>query len=95
MPDPGKKLSGRWLPRDMLWKLFWPLAPMTRWASAIARCFCLAGQAAGRGRSEIIAATFGNVRRDGDGFVYDLRRSKANQSGISRPRIRDNSPRFE
>jgi integrase len=46
------------------------------------RALLLFGWASGgRRRSEIIAATFENVRRDGVGFVYDLRRSKTNQSG--------------
>jgi integrase len=40
----------------------------------------------GRRRSEITAATFENVRRDGDGFIYDLRKSKTNQSGRKNPK---------
>jgi integrase len=37
------------------------------------RALLLFGWASGgRRRSEIIAATFENVRRDGEGFVYDL-----------------------
>jgi integrase len=39
----------------------------------------------GRRRSEIVAATLENVRRDGDGFVYELHHSKTNQSGIRSP----------
>jgi integrase len=40
----------------------------------------------GRRRSEIVAATFENVRRDHQGgFVYDLGRSKTNQSGSRNP----------
>lgn len=39
----------------------------------------------GRRRSEITAATLENVRRDGDGFIYDLRRSKTNQTGRKDP----------
>ena len=51
------------------------------------RALLLFGWASGgRRRSEIIAATFENVRRDGEGFVYDLRRSKTNQSGRKDPR---------
>jgi integrase len=34
----------------------------------------------GRRRSEIIAASLENVRRDGDGFLYELRNSKSNPS---------------
>ena len=40
----------------------------------------------GRRRSEITAATFENVRRDGDGFVYELSVSKTNQSGRKDPK---------
>ena len=40
----------------------------------------------GRRRSEITAATFENVRRDGEGFVYELQVSKTNQSGSNDPR---------
>ena len=40
----------------------------------------------GRRRSEITAATFENVRRDGAGFVYELQVSKTNQSGSSDPK---------
>src|SRR5665213_1977408 len=37
----------------------------------------------GRRRSEIVAATLENVRRDGQGgFVFELGRSKTNQSGV-------------
>ena len=51
------------------------------------RALLLFGWASGgRRRSEIIAATFENVRRDGEGFVYDLRRSKTNQSGRKDPK---------
>ena len=39
----------------------------------------------GRRRSEIVAATLENVRRDGDGFLYELHHSKTNQSGIRGP----------
>jgi integrase len=39
----------------------------------------------GRRRSEIVAATLENVRRDGDGFLYELRHSKTNQSGVRSP----------
>ena len=46
------------------------------------RALLLFGWASGgRRRSEITAATFENVRRDGDGFIYDLRRAKINQHG--------------
>jgi len=51
------------------------------------RALLLFGWASGgRRRSEIIAATFENVRRDGNGFVYDLRRSKVTQSGRKDPK---------
>jgi integrase len=51
------------------------------------RALLLFGWASGgRRRSEIIAAMFENVRRDGEGFVYDLRRSKTNQSGRKDPK---------
>jgi integrase len=51
------------------------------------RALLLFGWASGgRRRSEIIAATFENVRRDGQGYVYDLRRSKTNQNGRKDPR---------
>ena len=40
----------------------------------------------GRRRSEITAATFENVRRDGDGFVYHLGRSKTNQGTRKDPK---------
>jgi integrase len=40
----------------------------------------------GRRRSELTAATFDNVRRDGDGFVYHLGRSKLNQSARNDPK---------
>jgi integrase len=39
----------------------------------------------GRRRSEIVAATLENVRRDGEGFVYELGHSKTNQSGLRSP----------
>jgi integrase len=40
----------------------------------------------GRRRSEIVAATLENVRRDGEGgFVFELTRSKTNQSGARAP----------
>ncbi len=40
----------------------------------------------GRRRSEIVSATLENVKRDGNGgFVFELGRSKTNQSGISVP----------
>jgi integrase len=40
----------------------------------------------GRRRSEIVAATFENVRRDHKGgFVYELGRSKTNQTGVRAP----------
>jgi integrase len=45
------------------------------------RALLLFGWASGgRRRSEITAASFENVRRDGAGFVYELGRSKTNQS---------------
>jgi integrase len=51
------------------------------------RALLLFGWASGgRRRSEIVAATFENVRRDGEGFVYELRRSKTNQSGRKDPK---------
>jgi integrase len=51
------------------------------------RALLLFGWASGgRRRSEIIAATFENVRRDGSGFVYDLRRSKTYQNGRKDPK---------
>jgi integrase len=51
------------------------------------RALMLFGWASGgRRRSEIVTATFENVRRDGNGFVYDLRRSKTNQSGRRDPK---------
>lgn len=50
------------------------------------RALLLFGWASGgRRRSEITAASLENVRRDGNGFVYELRRSKTNQSGTSNP----------
>jgi integrase len=51
------------------------------------RALLLFGWASGgRRRSKITAATFENVRRDGDGFVYYLGRSKTNQSGSKDPK---------
>lgn len=51
------------------------------------RALLLFGWASGgRRRSEITAATFENVRRDGEGFVYHLGRSKTNQSGRKDPK---------
>ena len=51
------------------------------------RALLLFGWASGgRRRSEITAATFENVRRDGDGFVYELQVSKTNQSGTNDPK---------
>ncbi|MGH8255860.1 MAG: site-specific integrase [Steroidobacteraceae bacterium] len=45
------------------------------------RALLLFGWASGgRRRSEIIAASFENVRRDGAGFIYELGRSKTRQS---------------
>lgn len=50
------------------------------------RALLLFGWASGgRRRSEIVAASFENVRRDGEGFVYELGRSKTNQSGRRDP----------
>ena len=50
------------------------------------RAILLFGWASGgRRRSEIIAATFSNVKRDGEHFVYDLKHSKTNQTGRSHP----------
>ena len=51
------------------------------------RALLLFGWASGgRRRSEIVAATFENVRRDGEGFVYELRRSRINQNGSKDPK---------
>jgi integrase len=51
------------------------------------RALLLFGWASGgRRRSEITAASFENVRRDGDGFVYHLHHSKTNQSGRRDPK---------
>jgi len=51
------------------------------------RALLLFGWASGgRRRSEITAATFENVRRDGAGFLYHLGRSKTNQSGRKDPK---------
>jgi integrase len=51
------------------------------------RALLLFGWASGgRRRSEITAATFENVRRDGEGFVYNLGRSKTNQSARRDPK---------
>jgi integrase len=50
------------------------------------RALLLFGWASGgRRRSEITAARFDNVTRDGDGFIYDLSHSKTNQSGRQDP----------
>jgi integrase len=46
------------------------------------RAILLFGWASGgRRRSEIIAASYDNVKRDGDSFLYDLKHSKTNQAG--------------
>ena len=51
------------------------------------RALLLFGWASGgRRRSEITAATFENVRRDGEGFVYELQVSKTNQTGANDPK---------
>ncbi len=51
------------------------------------RALLLFGWASGgRRRSEITAATFENVRRDGEGFVYELQVSKTNQTGSNDPK---------
>ena len=51
------------------------------------RALLLFGWASGgRRRSEITAATFENVRRDEEGFVYHLGRSKTNQSARKDPK---------
>jgi integrase len=51
------------------------------------RALLLFGWASGgRRRSEITAATFENVRRDGEGFIYELQVSKTNQSGSNDPK---------
>jgi integrase len=51
------------------------------------RALLLFGWASGgRRRSEITAATFENVRRDGDGFLYHLGRSKTNQNARKDPK---------
>jgi integrase len=51
------------------------------------RALLLFGWASGgRRRSEITAATFENVRRDGEGFIYELRVSKTNQTGSNDPK---------
>jgi integrase len=51
------------------------------------RALLLFGWASGgRRRSEIIEASFENVRRDGNGFVFELHRSKTNQSGRKDPK---------
>jgi integrase len=50
------------------------------------RALLLFGWASGgRRRSEIAAATFENVRRHGDGFVYQLARSNTNPGGRKHP----------
>jgi integrase len=51
------------------------------------RALLLFGWASGgRRRSEITEASFENVRRDGNGFVFELHRSKTNQSGRKDPK---------
>jgi integrase len=51
------------------------------------RALLLFGWASGgRRRSEITAATFENVHRDGEGFIYELQVSKTNQSGSNDPK---------
>jgi len=51
------------------------------------RALLLFGWASGgRRRSEITAATFENVQRDGDGFLYELAVSKTNQFGARDPK---------
>ncbi len=51
------------------------------------RALLLFGWASGgRRRSEIIEASFENVRRDDKGFVFELHRSKTNQSGRKDPK---------
>lgn len=51
------------------------------------RALLLFGWASGgRRRSEIVEASFENVRRDGEGFVFELHRSKTNQSGRRDPK---------
>jgi integrase len=50
------------------------------------RALLLFGWASGgRRRSEITAATFENLRADGDGYVYELTHSKTNQRGRKDP----------
>jgi integrase len=49
------------------------------------RALLLFGWASGgRRRSEIAAASFENIRTDGDGYVYELNVSKTNQTGAAR-----------
>jgi integrase len=51
------------------------------------RALLLFGWASGgRRRSEITEASFENVRHDGNGFVFELHRSKTNQSGRKDPK---------
>jgi len=51
------------------------------------RALLLFGWASGgRRRSEIVAASFENIRRDDDGFVYHLGRAKTDQSGRNDPK---------
>jgi integrase len=51
------------------------------------RALLLFGWASGgRRRSEITEASFENVRRDGNGFVFELHRSKTNQTGRKDPK---------
>jgi hypothetical protein len=48
--------------------------------------FSSAGPVVAGADRKITAATFENVRRDGDGFVYHLGHSKTNQSGRKDPK---------
>jgi integrase len=51
------------------------------------RALLLFGWASGgRRRSEIVEASYENIRRDGNGFVFELHRSKTNQSGRKDPK---------
>jgi integrase len=50
------------------------------------RALLLFGWASGgRRRSEIVAASYDNIRRDGESFIYELGVSKTNQSGRKNP----------
>ncbi len=50
------------------------------------RALLLFGWASGgRRRSEIVAASYDNIRRDGESFIYELGASKTNQSGRKNP----------